>query len=193
MKLTLISLFAVVLFSCEKKSETYVESDLKIFTDTSSIERKLSSLSISLNPSGGAPHHALFHDSGTLVGNPSYRTLDGAPMDVAVELTQRELEELRVIINEAYRFSNIESFVGTRSPDTSIKAPDLPKIEVMLARKQQYALQIRSGSIYKDAFYIDEFASIAEESHADGFLQKLQTRIRNKKANDALQQLINRH
>lgn len=194
MRPAFIYLGCIFLFSCNENNERHTDSDRDtLFADNSSTERKLSSLILSLDPSGGMPCNLTFYGPGTLVESSAVRISDGVPSGIAVELTQKELERLRSTINEIGTFSEIESFTSARSPDANVKAPDLPHVEKMLARKNRGALQIRSNSIYRDAHYVDEFASISEDDQADEFLRKLERRIKLIEGSKALVQILKRH
>ena len=139
------------------------------------------------------PCNLTFYGPGTLVESSAVRISDGVPIGLAVELTQKELEELRLKINEIGSFSEIESFTSIRSPDAKVKAPDLPEVREMLARKNRKALQIRSSSIYRDAHYIEEFASVSGDGQANEWLRILEDRMEHIEGSKALIKILNRH
>lgn len=185
MKYSLLAIVCAFYGVCERASA-------ERFTERSTESRQLSSLSISLDPSGGFPSSVNFVGVNTRIEPAARRISDGAPSGLAVKLSQDNLERIRVVINDVQRFPRIESFQSIRSPNTVIEAPDLPNVAAMLSRESHFALQIRSVSIYRDAYYIYEYGAIVDQKSALEFLGKLKTEMQSEKVAEAIDQLLAR-
>lgn len=178
---------------CACSGERNPPESTKRIIDAPTADLRPSSIGFHVGGRGGeisypAPWSIQFVDPLTRL-EPVARDSNGTPTGIVVVLSDLQLHQLRGLVNEIGAFGAVSRFTSIRSPGTEVPAPEYPPIQQRLAGRYDCALELRATSIYRDAHYIDEFATIESRFDAEAFLEKLASRIQDENSRKGLLQI----